>query len=230
MISSTFELIDQTTYRVGGRELSCSYCEPPFKGKYRYIADGTSDERDTIGEHLFIHDFRDTRPTDLPNGISITIFKPKSEFRQVDFAKIHKFSDRSELSVVLCFDYADWHLPVSLPHFLESYREALLQQVEHVTQTFIEQSDVGFFLSCSVVVQPDEDFWSTYQQAVSQVLAIYRKCLAELYGERHQTKPKMVTKNDENSGAKWWFRYVVVPVLGSGAVAAIAAGLMAFVK
>lgn len=230
MDSSTFKLVNQTTYRVGGRELSCSYCNPLFKGKFRYIADGTSDERDSVADHLFIHDFCDTHPTDLPNGISITIVSPKSEFRQVDFARIEKVEDKAELTITLGFLYADWHLPISLPHFLERYRDALLRQVGNASQANIENSEVGFFLSCAVVVQPSVDFWSAYQESTSQILSTYRKCLAELFGERQQPKAATIQKSEGISGARWWFQYVIVPVLGSGAVAAIAAGLMAFVK
>lgn len=210
--------------------LSCSYCAPPFDGKYRYLADGTSDERDNVYQHLFIHDFRDTRPTDLPNGILITIINPKSEFRQVNFAKIRKVDDRSELIIVLCFDYPDWHLPVSLPLFAESYCEALNQQVEGAIQSDIEHSDIGLFISCAISVPPSTNFWSAYQKANGQILSVYRKCLADIYKRQHQPTYKAQPLGDESSGAKWWFRYVIVPVLGSGAVAAVAAGLVALWK
>lgn len=228
---SPFELLDQSTFKVGGRKVKCSYCNPPFQGKYKYLADGISNEKDSVWQQLFIHDFSDTHPTDLPNGISITIVDPKSDFREVNFAKIEKIDDKSELTIILNFNYVDWHLPISLPHFLEGYREALFKEVKDATQATIESSDVvGFFISCSVVVQPTENFWSAYLQTTSQMLTIYRKFLAEMFGERQQLKPKKTSSDDDNSGAKWWFRYVIVPVLGSGAVAAIAAGLMAFAK
>jgi len=104
--------------------------DPPFEGKYRYLADTTSDERDRICQHLFVHDFREVHPSDLPNGISINIYSPRSDFRQIDFVKIKKANDQSELIIVLYFDYVDWHLPINLQNFAERYRDALLHHVD----------------------------------------------------------------------------------------------------
>jgi hypothetical protein len=229
MPTPAFELIDNSTFRVGGRVVSCHFSDPPFGGKYRYVAEGTSDERDRICQHLFVHDFREVRPSDLPNGISINIQSPRSEFRQINFTEIKKANDQSELIIVLCFDYADWHLPINLQHFAERYRDALLRQVDSAIQCHIDQSDPGLFISCSILVAPDTDYLSAYRKAVSQILATYRKNLDGIY-KQPSAKEEKAAQSDNTGGAKWWFQYVIVPILGSGAIAAVAAGLMALVK
>ncbi|WP_265948962.1 hypothetical protein [Dechloromonas sp. A34] len=229
MSNPVFELIDNTTFRVGERIVSCHFSDPPFDGKYRYHADGTSNERDHITQHLFVHDFRNICPSDLPNGISINIQYPKSEFRHVNFAEIKKANDQSELIIVLCFDYVDWHLPINLHNFAERYRDALLHLVDGATQSNIDQSEPGLFVTCSISVVPDTDYLSTYRKAVSQILATYRKCLEDIYKQPLSKESKPI-RADDNTGAKWWFRYVIVPILGSGAVAAIAAGLIALAR
>lgn len=231
MTAPAFELIDKSTFRVGDKVLSGHFCDPPLDGRYRYVTDGTSDERDRICQHLFVHDFRDVRPSDLPNGISINIQNPKSEFRQVNLVEIRKVEDQSELAIVLSFDYADWHLPLNLQYFAERYRDALLQQVDNARSCDVDQSDVGLFINCSIVVTPDINYLSAYRKADVQVLAAYRKCLADIYRQQHSTKEETAPAQVEDSvGAKWWFRYVIVPVIGSGTVAAIAAGLVALLK
>lgn len=229
MPAPPFELIDNETIRVGERVVSCHFCDPPFNGKYRYLADTTSDERDRICQHLFVHDFRDVRPSDLPNGISINIQSPRSDFRQISFAEIKKANDQSELIIVLCFDYVDWHLPMNLQHFAERYRDALLHQVVSALECHIDHSDPGLFINCSISVAPDTDYLSAYAKAVSQILATYRKCLEDIYKQPSPKEAKL-PQADDTAGAKWWFRYVIVPILGSSAVAAIAAGLIALAK
>lgn len=229
MPAPVFEIIDNSSFRVGERVVSCHFCDPPFDGKYRYIAEGTSNERDSIGQHLFVHDFRDVRPSDLPNGISVNIQFPKSEFRQINFAEIKKANDQSELIIVLCFDYADWYLPINLHNFAERYCDALLRHVEGAIESHIDQSDPGLFINCLILVTPDTDYLSAYRKAVSQILATYRKCLEDIY-KQPAAKEAKPTQAKDTSGAKWWFQYVIVPILGSGAVAAIAAGLIALVK
>lgn len=230
MSARAFELIDNSSFRVGERVVSCHFCDPPFDGKYSYLADATSDERDDIVQHLFVHDFRHVRPSDLPNGISINIQRPKTEFRQVNFAEIKKVNDQSELIIVLCFDYADWHLPFNLQNFAKAYCDALLRHLDNAFQVNIDQTEVGLFISCSVAVSPETTYLSAYREADGQVLAIYRTCLENIYKYPHLTKETKSPQADDTAGARWWFRYVIVPVLGSGAVAAIAAGLMAFLK
>lgn len=231
MAAPVFELIDNSTFRFGDRVVSGHFSDPPFHGKCRYLVDGTSDERDRISQKLFVHDFIDIRPADLPNGISITLQRPRSEFRQVNFAEIKKIDDKSVLVIILCFDYVDWHLPINLQHFSERYRDSLLRQVDSAVESHIDQADFGLFVICSISVASDVTFLAAYRKADSQILAAYRKCLEDLYktlpAKKNETKP---AKTDDSEGAKWWFRYVIVPVVGSGAVAAIAAGLMAFVK
>lgn len=229
MPAPAFELIDNKTFRVGETVVSCHFSDPPFNGKYRYLADCTSNERDRICQHLFIHDFRNVRPSDLPNGISINIQSPRSDFRQINFVEIKKANDQSELIIVLCFDYVDWHLPINLQNFAERYRDALLLGVENVLECHIDHSEPGLFINCSISVVPDTDYLSAYRIAVSQILATYRKCLEDIYKQPPAKEAKMAQAND-TGGAKWWFQYVIVPILGSGAVAAVAAGLIALLK
>lgn len=229
MRARTFELIDNETFRVGERVVSCHFVDPPVQGKYRYLAETTSDERDRICQHLSIHDFREIHPSDLPNGISINIQSPRSDFRQIHFAEIKKVNDQSELVIVLCFDYVDWHLPINLQHFAERYRDALLSHVDRALDCHIDHSEPGLILSCSISVPPDTDYLSAYGKAVSQILATYRTSLENIYKPPSPKGAKPI-QADDSAGAKWWFRYVIVPVLGSGAVAAIAAGLIALAK
>lgn len=226
MADSAFELINQTTVRIGDRVLTSHLCDPPLEGKHRYVIEATSDERNRYGQQLYIHDFREIYPTDLPNGISINIERPKSSFRDVGFIDIKKSDDHSELSIIVCLDFADWHLPLNLPHFAEKYIDSLKENVAGILRAEIETTDAGLYIVCGVTVMPTSTYLSAYRNLDAQVLATYRKCLGDIY------KPKSVKKAEpgqpqDYSGTKWWVRYVVVPVIGSGAFAAAAAWLIA---
>jgi hypothetical protein len=229
MTVSAFEMIGNESFRIGDRVVSCHFSDQPSNGKYRYYADVTSDERDKICQHLFVHDFRDVYPSDLPNGISINIQSPRSDFRQVSYAEITKVNDKSELTIVICFDFLDWHLPINLVSFAERYRDALLCRVDGALRCHIDQSEPGLFVVCSTSVTPDQNYLSSYRAVVRQALSTYRKCLENIYQQpaSEGVAPPQVT---DTVGARWWVRYVVVPILGSGAVAAIAAGLISILK
>lgn len=231
MADAAFELIPQSKVRIEGRILSINYCDPPLEGKYRYLMDGTSDERDKICQHVFVHEFRNIFPTDLPNGFSLTIEQPRSDFRQINSVNIKKLDDLSKLVVTLYFSFSDWHLPLNLSHFAEAYCSSLRENVENETDTYVEPDNLGVYVCCGVSVSSTTSFFSAYRKAEAQILATYRTCLADVY------KPAASLKKDTKqvpsvdvSGAKWWVKYVIVPVLGSGSVAAIAAGLMALLK
>jgi hypothetical protein len=143
--------------------------------------------------------------------------------------QIQKANDRSELTIILSFDYSDWHLPVNLINFLENYRGTLIEELNGAIKCDIEPNEIGAHINCSISVAPEFDYFSVYQKASGQVLATYRKCLQNIYQEP-VTREQIVEKTNETAGAKWWFQYVVVPILGSGAVAALAAGLIALLK
>lgn len=131
--------------------------------------------------------------------------------------------------VVLYFDHADWHLHINLQHFAARYRDALLRQVDNAIECHIDHSDPGMYINCAISVAPDMDYLSAYRNAVSQILATYRKCLEDIYKQPLVRKLKVAQANNIG-GAKWWFRYVIVPIWGSGAVTAVAASLIAMLK
>lgn len=229
MTSSVFEPIDKSSFRIGDKIVAGHVCDPPF-GKIKFIIEGTSDRRDPVSQHLFINDLSYIYPADLPNGTSIHIQNPQSDFQEVNSVEFIKSDDQSKLTIALCFNYIDWHFPINLHHFAERYINALLHKVYGAIECNVEQCEPGLFINCCLSVAPYLTLSLAYRKADSQVLATYRMCLADIYSTPTPTKEHALPQSEDSAGAKWWFRYVIVPVLGSGAVAAIAAGLMALLK
>ena len=231
MTSTSFEILENKRIRIGSQLLDMHLSSPPLDGKWKYIIEATSDTRDKIVQHLNMHQLGDIYPTDLPNGISISISSPKTEFRAIQFADIKKLDDQSELRVTMIFDFVDWHLPVNLQHFGENYRDAMLVEVKEALLAEITTTEFGLFITCGVRVPPKTNYLDAYRKINTQVLTTYRKCIADTYKSKDikVINSRPLQKSD-STGLKWWVRYVLVPVIGSGAFAAVIAGLITFFK
>lgn len=231
MTTPTFEFLPEEKARIGDAIVKVCRCDPPLDGKWRYSIDATSDEMDTISQKLSVHQLRDVRPPHLPNGIVISIQRPRTEFRELQFVDIRKIDDRSEMHATMVFDFVDWHLPINLQHFAKNYCDAMLKIVEGAVATHIIPTEVGLFITCEVVVSPATNYWSAYRNIDIQVLETYRKCIADTYKPQNENPVQALPMpGSDASGTKWWVRHVLVPIVGSGAFAAAMAGLITFLK
>lgn len=229
MGDSAFELVGNTSIRIEDKQYSCHWIEKPVEGKYHFLLEGTSDKRDKLMQHLFVHDFINVFPADLPNGIQVTFCYPKYEFRNVSFAYIRKYENSSSLSITLEFIYSDWHFPLSLQHFADIFCEKLRHRIDGIIEAEIESEEsVGLFVSCKVSARPNVSFWDAYKKLEAQLLATYRSCLDETSVRNTPILEVSAVQSQEESAARWWIRNVVVPLIGSGAVAAIVAAFWHF--
>lgn len=201
--------------------------DPPFEGKWRYLISGEGHERAQPGHHLSPHNLRGLRPSDVPNGLSLSIYRPKSYFRPLSSFELKKVDDESHISVSVDLSFADWHLPKNLRDFADDYRSVLLSGLSNLVSVTIDQDEVGYSLTCIVKVPPAEDFFAAYTNLAQEVSAAYRQALAELVQPSATTQS---TSPTDSHGPRWWIRYVVVPVLGSGAVAAAVTAVIALLR
>jgi len=136
------------------------------------------------------------------------------------------------ISVTVDLNFADWHLPGNLRDFADTYRSAVLDAITGPAGVHIEQNEAGYSLECTAVVLPSTDLYDAYQALAEEVLIAYRKALAHLV-KPAGTDPKgnaAATPATDTHGPRWWIRYVLVPVQGSGAVAAAATTVLALLK
>ncbi|WP_143599070.1 hypothetical protein [Variovorax boronicumulans] len=212
---------------VGDAQVRMHTMEPPFEGKWRYLVSGEGHEGADLDHRLAPHNLRGLRPTDVPNGLSLSIYRPKSSFHLLSSFALRKLDDESQISVNVDLAFADWHLPMNLRDFADDYRALLLKVLTNAVNVTIDQDEVGYSLTCSVKVPPSNDFFAAYGSLADEVLAAYRKALAELV---RPSKSTHVASPTDAHGPRWWIRYVVVPVLGSGAVAAAVTTVLAFLR
>ena len=222
-----FTIANPHTACVGDAQVRMHTMEPPFEGKWRYLVSGEGHEGSHPEHHLSPHNLRGLRPSDVPNGLSLSIYRPKSSFRLLSSFELRKLDDESQISVNVDLAFADWHLPKNLRDFVDDYRSALLRGLTNLVNVTIDQDEVGYSLTCAVKVSPSGDFFAAYTSLAEEVLAAYRQALAELV---RPSAPIQPTSPTDGHGPRWWIRYVVVPILGSGAVAAAVTAVVALLR
>nr|WP_294841133.1 hypothetical protein [uncultured Methylotenera sp.] len=221
MSNPKFEIINSKEIRIGERVLSYHQHTPPLNDNTIYSIDASANSSDTHTQKLYPYDFNGIKPTDFPNGLSISLTISQSEFSNVCFFLVSKMNDQAEISIIVDLLFKEWHLPISLSHFTEIYKSALFEVVTNISDVEIELTDVGYFVIAKTKVLTNSTIGSAYIKLSKEVLFAYRKSLASLTNIDKPYKNLSSTPTD-NIGLRWWIRYVVVPIIGSGTfVAAI---------
>jgi hypothetical protein len=228
---SAFELLGSGKVRLGSNELKAYYLDRVDGDGARYVIEVSADMHQQHMQHLAPHGLREIYPRDLPNGFYLSMERldaTRSFFRNVHFLTILKKDDCLNLGLVISFDHTDWHLPISLAAFSDQYVAAL---EETPAKARVVQSEYGVDITCSFAVAPNEDLYVAIQRTAANCLRKYRECIASGYGvvvQQVRRAPSHVSH--DMYGHKWWIRYVLVPIIGSGAFAAVVAGVLALFK
>jgi hypothetical protein len=228
---TAFELLGPGKARLGSNEFIAQCLDAARADGMRYVIEVTADSRQQHGQHLTPHGLREIRPKDLPNGFYLSMERLDAThffFRNIHFLTIFKKDDRLKLEIMISFDHADWHLPVSLAVFSDQYVAALCENSAVASGV---QSEYGVDVTYSFIVAPDEDLYLAFQQGAGACLRKYRECIASGYGGTAQKVHRVASSlSTDLDGHRWWIRYVVVPIVGSGTFAAVVAALLSLFK
>lgn len=229
--SSSFEVLSEDRVRLGAQELRAFFTPGGDAGGDRWSVEVTADSNQPYAQYLAPHELRNVRPVDLPNGFSLSIERlerARLVFSNIHFLTARKQQDKLTLSLSVLFDYADWHLPVSLSVFAEEYATSL---VSSAISASVERWDSGININCSTVLSPQADLFDELKQLSEHCLLRYRECLSIGYAGAKKSKSEQAPSvHSDSSGPRWWVRYVLVPLAGSGAFAAAVAALIAIFK
>lgn len=152
------------------------------------------------------------------------IERPRSEFKNTTSAHFKHISTGHEISQDIYFDYADWHLPLNIIDFADLLKRELENGPSKLAQVRIYKSDVSVYLICIAAISGNDDLYVKFKEINASIMRAYRTCLHSL------TKPPTTEgtrHKDDTNGVKWWVRYVAVPLVGSGAFAALVAWFVA---
>lgn len=225
-----FEILSRESVRIGPQKFRCFTHEPPLQGRWHYSIEAAGNDRNAPWTKLSPYHLNNVRPIDLPNGTSISIYQPKSNLRDLSYMMIEKIDDQSFITTTVNFNYPDWHLPVPLHQFLIEYQTIIAQDSDAVESVEISQTEYGLDVICKMRVGSQEDYHVAYDRCCAYILDTYRGALASVFNSQNKSVVKQENSVTDMHGARWWIRYVVVPLLGSATGLALVAGIFALVK
>jgi hypothetical protein len=234
---SPFELLGQGRVRIGSVDLKVHEYPAATADEDRYVIEATADQHQKFAQHFPPHELRSTRPSDLPNGLYLSIERlehGRAIFRNLHFLTVKKYRDQTTLTLAIYFEHWDWHLPESVTTFAERYASALTALPGGGSLALAQTQDTGAAVTYSLVAPVDQDIYTSFQNAAQGCLKQFRTCIAEGYktssGSSARSKSPFKIESSDSTGPRWWVRFVLVPLLGSGAFAAFIAALIAIAK
>lgn len=241
-VTRNFELLSPERLRIGSINYTVR-SDPSASDGEIYMLEASADPDQRHAQHLAPANLRGVRAADLPNGFYLSIerlSKAKPALRNIHFLVVRKESDQVRVSTTAAFDHSDWHLPESLVHFAHRYAVALSASLGLGSNVSVDENDTGVEVTVHTQPAPERDLFAEYTAVAEACLVVYRASIAERYSSQAIAKPERDLQPStapptpaapgDSAGAKWWFRYVLVPVIGSGAFAVLAAGILALLK
>ncbi len=217
-----FEVISDDSVRIRGRAFKVHHQAEPFEDGTTHTLEATTDSRNKYGQFLEVHELREISAAMLPVGFSIMIERPKSQFKDTTLAYFKNVRAGHQISQGIYFDYADWHLPINVMDFADLLKAELTEGQARLSKVHIDKADASLYMTCMLNIDTDDDLYARFKDLDASITRAYRRCIQSLATPHQQVEHK-----SDSSGLKWWVRYVVVPLAGSGAFAALIAWLIA---
>jgi len=232
--------MQKTTTKIGDFDLDTQVLELSADQEYRYVIEVLANEDTRVGQYFPTHELRKASPADFPNDFYFAtsgIGSRRTLFRNLYGLTITKKLDVTRLCIQINFEHWDWHLPENLHHFAERLVQTLKKSSDAQIEASFERDDVGLTFLASVIAPSNQDLYSTFLQLASDTLKAYRSTLAQGYNvpPESSSPPSAEIKTplpslSDTHGTRWWIRYVVVPVVGSGTFAVVIGGMLKLLK
>jgi hypothetical protein len=214
MTAAEIEIVEPKRIRIRDRHFDVFYHAPPQSDGSIYDLEASANELSHARNHLKPHELRGIRGRDLPAGLSIMIESPKSHLKNMSLVYFENLNEGPIVKSWIYFDHADWHLPLHLIDFCDLVQEEIASSKDVVRRVEVHESDVGVNLLCVAPVSPLADCYLVFQALDDLILKGYRACLRSLMKDAPALRVKSTDiPVADGHGAKWWIRYVVVPVV-----------------
>ncbi|SRR5258706_5723400 len=218
------EILGQRQLRVRDRHFEMFFSDPPrIDGSiYNLEANGQDDESGRT--HLEPYELRGVLGKDLPNALSISIYRPKSHLGNmmcmVDFENLNQ---GPVTKAVICLDQVNWHLPMHLADFCDELSQLIASAKDLVTSTNSTEDEGSIYITVTAPIGPTVDCYAVFQSVDELILRSYRGTLRMFMRETPARRAKeSPAPPADTHGPRWWIRYVVVPVvLGGLTIAAL---------
>lgn len=197
--------------QIGSKELECNFDENPDDGFHTWL-DAVGDPAVKHAQKFYPANFQGISGEQFPDSVWFSIYNLKRGFRFIDSIVVKKLNGKCTLVNSMSIDFQFWDLEESLGSFIDRYADALRNSPLGV-KVETEKTEYGYYLTSTIPVAPGDGIYSRLIKLEELQESTYRKQLVPVkshasnrYGEER---------------IHWWIRYVIVPLLGSSAVAAV---------
>jgi len=204
--------VSQKTFQIGVRDLEAYIHDPPING-VRYSIEASGNQRQKSQQQLHPVQFLDTTFDQLPDALSVSIYEVQTSFQPIDMVYVSK-TTKYAVSVLMSFSFSTWEMPESLGKFVERYVKGL-HEAANIVEASCDKSEYGFDVFCEASPASSEKIYRIIQELEVTAASVYRETII----------PPVATQKKTASEAhwQWWIRYVLVPIVCSGSVAAVLA-------
>lgn len=216
-------IISDKEISIGERTLPIFHHDPQING-VEYSLEATSDSNNTYQPQLYVRQLNGITAGMLPNCLDISIYNPKSPFRFIDYLVIRKQANSCVMIIFITLYYSKWDYTLNLVQWSEIFRNNLLSKVKEIRTANKHRDEYGVNFSCEANMSETDDIFDMFERLGSAIESVYMESIksAELTPSDSDSK-QLPSKRGE---LKWWIQYVLAPLLGSGAFAAIVAWMV----
>ncbi|MGV3627408.1 MAG: hypothetical protein ACO1PN_06940 [Betaproteobacteria bacterium] len=167
---------------------------------------------------LPIEELKNVRIMDLPKGFGLHIYMPSlPETPEIQGINLKHVFGRGKANFNIGFIYGTWKAEHNLLLYARKVAARLLLELPDCRSASFYDEEVGVGLACDLDIPIEADLYQYIHELDKRVKAIIH---TPLHTSDITTKPVAGLKPDEH-GAKWWIRYVLIPLAGSATIIAL---------
>lgn len=226
----TVEILTEDQIRIGRRAYRLTRFAPPLPNHSVLSVEAAADPQSGYQDRFRLDDMRDVFAKDFPPDFSISVYEPKVGYNAINYLVLKNTGATPESLTSLQYYYQDWTHPANLHHFYKKLGDRLTKALPDCLRIETSADEVSVSLWATCKISESEDLFKHISR-VARVMESELRSLsiddqsrsAEL-GEPRQKAAATELKPDE-SGYKWWLRYILIP-LGVAATGALIISLL----
>lgn len=220
---SRVKIISNKEILIGERILPIFHHDPLIDGA-EYSLETTSDSKNKFQPELYVRQLKGVTANLLPDRLDISIYNPKSPFRFIDYLVVKKRATSCTMTIFLTFYYSKWDHALNLVQWSEIFRSDLLSKVTAIKTAVKHRDEYGVNFLCDVNLSDTDDIFEVFERVGSDIETVYVQSIKRADIAISDSQSELLP--DKRRELRWWIQYVVVPLLGSGAFAALVAWLV----
>lgn len=198
--------------QIGAHSIEAWYNEHSEDG-FRYFAELDGNPTWPNEGKFYVTFFNGVGCAAIPDSTHLVILYTGSQFRKVNFVIFKKAEFECELGITLALNYQDWEMAESVSKFVYRFADSIRSELGFDVKPL--KTEYGYFVECWSRKTNVTDIFSWYSDMEHSIERIY---------QRELVNPSVLSQAGQKYGEgriHWWMRYVVVPLIGSGTIAAV---------